>query len=126
MVAPSGRRVLRGSRRRRPQSALAELSGSRRVTYVATLILVGISLALITRPATEHHPTEAEQARYFMRIASGLLTQAMLALALGLARVTFGNSFRSGVLVYRVLSVGIGAWSLFHRNTTRRRTGRSW
>jgi hypothetical protein len=126
LVVKSRNHVIQTERRRRPQSALTERSGSGQIMHVAALILVGISLALITRSATEHRPTEAGQARYFMRIASGLLTQAMLALALGLARVTFGNSFRSGVLVYRVLSVGIGAWSLFHRNTTRRRTGRSW
>ena len=100
-----------------------ELSPREQDMHLAALVLIGVSVALIMTPAAYHRQAEPGQvSRYFITLASRLLTLAMLVLGPGIcldiyvvARLTLMNSHASAAIACGLLSIYLGAWFVFPR-----------
>jgi hypothetical protein len=105
------------------QRFASDLAPWQQQIHLAALLLVAISIAVIMTPAAYHR--QAERGRIserFLRLASALITIAMLPLAAGISLDLFvvsciitGQSVASTVLGVVLFGVLIGAWFVFPR-----------
>ena len=105
------------------QRFATDLASWQQLIHLAALLLVAIAVGVIMTPAAYHR--QAERGRIserFLRLASALITVAMLPLAAGISLDLFvvaciitGQSISSAVLGALLFAVLIGAWFAFPR-----------
>ncbi len=94
------------------------LTEGEQALHLAALVLVAVSAGLVMAPAAYHRQTTPrEVTASFLRLATGLLTAALLPLAVGIcldvyliARIVLGRADVSLVLALGLLAVLVGLW----------------
>jgi uncharacterized protein DUF6328 len=105
------------------QGFAEKLSPSEQGLHLLAFALVAVATALIITPAAYHRQAEREQvSEYFVRLASRLLTVALLFLMAGtsldaylVARIVTGAAGASAVIAGALALVFFGLWFVFPR-----------
>ena len=105
------------------QRFASDLAPWQQLIHLAALLLVAIAVGVIMTPAAYHRQAERGQiSERFLRLASALITVAMLPLAAGISLDLFvvaciitGQPIPSAVLGALLFAVFVGAWFVFPR-----------
>ena len=105
------------------QGFAEKLAPSEQLVHLVAFALVAIATALIITPAAYHRQAEREQvSEYFVRLASRLLTVALLFLMAGtaldaflVARIVTGAGGVSAAVAIALALVFFGLWFVFPR-----------
>jgi hypothetical protein len=111
------------------QRFATDLARADQLLHLSALMLVAVAVAIIMTPAAYHRQAERGQvSRYFVSLASRLLTLAMIPLAIGicldvfiLARLILGQGWPSAVIAGLLLSLFSGLWFVFPQLKARMR-----
>jgi Family of unknown function (DUF6328) len=114
-----------------PRFATA-LTPSEQCVHLAAISSVVVAIALIMTPAAYHRQAEPDTiSRYFVELASGLLTLALLPLLLGIAldlflisQVIVKNVAVSLAVALAAFGILLGLWYIFPRVRIKQRSAR--
>jgi hypothetical protein len=98
-----------------------QLTDGEQVTHLTAVLLVALSIALIMAPAAYHRQVEpGTVSEFFVKMASWLITAAMVPLMVGLSleayllsRLILDNVVASSVIAGVLLAVFAGLWFAF-------------
>jgi len=107
------------------------LSSSEQTLHLAALVLVTLAIVLIMAPAAYHRQAEPGRvSRYFVDLASNLLTWALAPLLLGIvldvylvSHIILKNTGASITIASALFLILVGVWFIFPRVKALRRAG---
>ncbi len=107
------------------------LSPSEQTLHLAALVLVTLAIVLIMAPAAYHRQAEPGRvSRYFVDLASNLLTWALAPLLLGIvldvylvSHIILKNTGASITIAAALFLILVSVWFIFPRIKARRRAG---